>query len=399
MNDLFNISLADAVAEISAAIKHGINLLEKRAKKSEPETETQQQQQYDDEPETIVVSKKKKKHHVLTADLANELLAEDIAAAAIPKKHLKKMSEIKQGQAKRKQIAPMDSDFTVAASAAAAEPLAKISSKKRTKVAAAPLSPPAMPAPMTKGTKKHEFLKSSISAVSLASTSKVATKKPDASASVEVKTANKKRRLEQLPTIEVSKKMKPNKPDVSTNESSKPSKSNGDIPIKPKKKLNILLAKKDNEAASKDKVGAVAIKKVFDTGKMIIPAKPMGFETKSKSSAGQIQQKKRKRAREIIERVVELPKPQWTASGEFTVSSLPSTKRLDVEHCKSTTFNVSVLEPSLSQQKRVKKIPTTIQNTAAKEFLQQAMFKDSVKRESSKQLLQRKAKQVLYTRF
>lgn len=219
----------------------------------------------------------------------------------------------------------------------------------------------------------------------------------------------KKRKLPQLPTYEETSELSINKntkvgqfeqsdANISAHKKKKftPSISNAEndstptttVSAKPKKKLNILLTKSENHS----KPFAVAKPKAFDANVLkIITPKPVGFKEHSKSSAGQSDKKpKQKKKKEIVERVTVLPKPQWSTSGAFEVSTLSKITENDdvLRFSAATDFVVASLKPK----------PHTVKS-AASEFKQRAIFNDSVKRESSKQLLQRKEKQMAYTRF
>lgn len=154
-----------------------------------------------------------------------------------------------------------------------------------------------------------------------------------------------------------------------------------------KKKLNILLTKPENNS----KPLVVAKPKAFDSNVLKITPKPAGFKEHSKSSAVVKDTKpKQKKKKEIVERVTLPPKPQWTASGAFEVSALPNNTGTNdiMRFSSSTDFVVASLAPKHNKVK-----------SSASEFKQRATFNDNVKRESSKQLLQRKEKQMVYTRF
>lgn len=158
-------------------------------------------------------------------------------------------------------------------------------------------------------------------------------------------------------------------------------------PQKKIKKLNILMLKPENNL----KPFVVGKPKVFDANVLKITPKPAGFKEHSQSSAGQNDKNpKQKKKKEIVERVTVLPKPQWTASGAFEVSALSTnTENNDILRFSSATdFVVASLKPKTHKVK-----------STATEFKQRAFFNKSIKRESSKQLLQRKEKQMAYTRF
>lgn len=171
------------------------------------------------------------------------------------------------------------------------------------------------------------------------------------------------------------KKMKKCVPTFSNTENSIPTTI---APKKQKKKLKILLTKPEVNTTPV----VVAKPKAFD-------ANVLKIKVLSKSSAGQNEKKpKQKKKKEIFERVTVLPKPKWTASGVFEVSSLSKNNKTDdvLRFSPSTDFVVAPLKPN--------KV-----NSGALDFKQRAIFNDSVKRESSKQLLQRKEKQKAYARF
>lgn len=318
----------DKAEAVAKAINHGIALLSKKfPKASLPIEDT-----LDVPTEPIQTKSKKRKLNTISDEV-------------VVKKQIKSIDHsdavIKQGQAKRKQEPPAhDSD---------AEPVSHGTLKKRK-----------LPQMAREQTSEAQILTKDKAKI----------------------TSLEKSNDLNIPPL---KKIKKHVPTLSNNE-------NNAIPIttvstKQKKKLNILLTKPENNATPT----AVAKPKAFDANILKITPKPAGFKEHSKSSAGQNDKKpKQKKKKEIVERVTVLPKPQWTTSGAFKVSTLSTdTETHDVLRFSSATnFVVASLKPK----------PQKIKSSAS-EFKQRATFNDSVKRESSKQLLQRKEKQMVYTRF
>lgn len=317
------------VQAVSKAINHGITLLSKKLPKNLPIIESSV---VPDEP--VQIKSKKRKLNTTVDEV-------------VTKKHYKSIDHsdavIKQGQAKRKQEPPAE-DFD-------AEPVSQGTLKKR-KVSQLltreQISEP--PITINKNTTATPF-----------------------------------EQADDVVNIPPQKKMKKHIPSLSNIENDSTSTA-AVSSKKPKKKLNILLTKSENNMPL-----TVAKPKAFDANVLKITPKPVGFKEHSKSSAGQNDKKpKQKKKKEIVERVTVLPKPQWTASGAFEVSTLSTDTASDdvLRFSTATDFVVASLKPK----------PHKVKSTAS-EFKQRAMFNDSVKRESSKQLLQRKEKQMAYTRF
>ena len=115
-------------------------------------------------------------------------------------------------------------------------------------------------------------------------------------------------------------------------------------------------------------------------------------------SAPTIKKQSSKKKLVIRERITTLPKPQWTTSGEFTVTNVPRSSEFISLSSSSTDFVVK------NVNKKIKKEKFTTSNSSdssasALQFKQKALFNDRIKRETSKQLLQMKEKQKVSKKF
>lgn len=156
-----------------------------------------------------------------------------------------------------------------------------------------------------------------------------------------------------------------------------------------------------NKSSKIEKTPPPAIVNEFLVTPIDMPAKPAGFNVQSVSSAGQT--KKRKRSLEkIVEPKTQLDKPQWTSAGEFVVTKIP---KLDLATYKPgtvssvTDFIVTSLDKKSKKQQKTNQLPVEIVKQSAYNFKEKVLYGDRNKRETSKEMLQKKEKQKKYTYF
>lgn len=176
---------------------------------------------------------------------------------------------------------------------------------------------------------------------------------------------------------------------------------------KPKKTLKILenLSSK-MRAVINDKSNETektpAIVNGFTVSPLAMPAKPTGFKIQSVPSAGQTKKRKRSASERVVEPKTQLNKPQWTSAGQFVVTKIPKYEHSAFKPkivSTVTDFIVTSLDKKSAYHQKATRLPVETVQQPAYNFKEKVLYGDRNKRESSKEMLQKKEKQKKFTYF